>query len=462
MGDHPDSPVALKQTRLVSRRLEDLHEKAVLIGAGSAFFTQGIVADLIERNQECELALVDIDPDALDAAERISRKIVEKMNGPVRVSATTDRREALPGATAVISTIAVGGREGRLKDVVIPRKYGAYSSSGDTAMPAGASRALRMIPATVSIAEDVLDLAPDALFFNYGNPMTAVCRGVRKATGANVIGMCHGVKLVGEHLAWNLGIDKSRVTYDAVGINHFTWFTAFRVDGVDAMPRLREIAKERIADPEAPNPFCWRLLDLFGAFPAVLDVHVTEFFPYLFPNGMHRGKQLGVDIHSIERNISQGDTHFERMREEAHKPGPLSEDYVVRTVPIGEDVIPMIDSIRADARRIFWANVPNTGQAPNLPIDAVIECAVIADGSGLRPIAMPPLPSGLAGTLARPFAWVEVIVEAALEGSREKFIQSLLMDGAVNSIDTAVQLAHELLEAHAEHLPQFAPHERAS
>ncbi len=439
-----------------------MREKIVLIGAGSAFFTQGIVDDLIERNQECDLALVDIDPDALEAAERISRKIVDKLGGPIRLSATTDRREALPGATTVISTIAVGGREGRLQDVLIPRKYGIYHSSADTAMPAGASRALRMIPATVAIAEDVLDLAPDALLFNYGNPMTAVCRAVRKATGANVIGMCHGVKLVGEHLAWNLGVDKSRITYDAVGINHFTWFTAFRVDGVDAMPRLRALAKERIADPDAPNPFCWRLLDTFGAFPAVLDVHVAEFFPYLFPEGMNYGKRLGVDVHSVERNIGQGDTAYARMREEAFRAGPLSDDYVIRTVGMREDVIPMMDSIRTDARRIFWANVPNTGQAPNLPMDAVIECAVMADGSGLRPIAMPPLPSALAGTLAMPFARVEVIVEAALEGSREKFIQALLMDGAVNSIETAVQLADEFLAAHAEHLPQFARGEQVT
>jgi alpha-galactosidase/6-phospho-beta-glucosidase family protein len=37
-----------------------------------------------------------------------------------------------------------------------------------------------MIPAMVAIAEDVLDLAPRALFFNYGNPMAPVCRAIRK------------------------------------------------------------------------------------------------------------------------------------------------------------------------------------------------------------------------------------------------------------------------------------------
>ena len=75
----------------------------------------------------------------------------------------------------------------------IPRKYGIYMPVGDTTGPGGTARALRMVPAMVDIARDVLDLAPEALFINYGNPMAVVCRAVRKATGASVIGLCIGV-----------------------------------------------------------------------------------------------------------------------------------------------------------------------------------------------------------------------------------------------------------------------------
>jgi len=46
-------------------------------------------------------------------------------------------------------------------------------------------------------------------------------------------------------------------------------------------------------------------------------------------------------------------------------------------------------------------------------------------------------------------------VDAALEGSRKKFIQALIIDGAVDSIDTATKLADELLVAQAQYLPQF-------
>jgi len=53
-----------------------MKEKIVLIGAGSAMFTRGLVADLIGRGREMEVALVDVAPDALAVAERLVRKMV--------------------------------------------------------------------------------------------------------------------------------------------------------------------------------------------------------------------------------------------------------------------------------------------------------------------------------------------------------------------------------------------------
>jgi alpha-galactosidase/6-phospho-beta-glucosidase family protein len=67
-------------------------------------------------------------------------------------------------------------------------------------------------------------------------------------------------------------------------------------------------------------------------------------------------------------------------------------------------------------------------------------------------MALGSLPSGIVGTLATRYQWVETIVEAALERSRDKFIQALILDGAVSSVDQAVALADDLLAAQAAHL----------
>ena len=438
-----------------------MKERFVLVGAGSAMFTRGLVADLINRGEECDLALVDIDPEALAVAEGLARKMIEAREAPITLRASVARRDVLRGATAIICTIGVGGRRAWEQDVFIPRKYGIYQPVGDTSMPGGSSRALRMIPAMVAIAEDVLDLAPNALFFNYGNPMGPVCRGVRKATGANMVGLCHGVNHVAHYLAANLGVDLSRMQYTAVGYNHLTWFTEVRIDGQSAMPILQGTAAQRIKElgktpPDHLDVFSWQVFDLFGAFPAVLDRHVCEFFPQFFRTGDYYGKKLGVDAFSFEGTIAGGDEIFEEMKEVAFSDESLGEEFFERIAGEHEQVIEIIDCIRRDGREVYSANLPNRGQVPNLPADSIVESPCVADASGLKPIAQPPLSPAIAGTLASRFQWVETIVDAALEGSREKFIQALVLDGSVDSMDTAVRLADELLQAQAEYLPQFA------
>jgi len=452
-----------------------MKEKVVIVGAGSAYFTQKLVADLIGRNDEITLGLVDIDPAAAEMAEKLTRKMIALRKAPITVQASVDRRELLPGASAVISTIAVGGRRAWELDVMIPRKYNVYHPGGDTTMPAGTARSLRAIPPAVAIARDVLDLAPGALYFNYTNPMAVLCRAIRKETGAEVIGLCTGVRDVGKYLAHALGVDHARLRYNAVGINHLTWFTEIRVDGEDAKLRLRQIGAEHVRKAtelsasvdDTPGkeslrneirglqPFSWQLYLLLDAFPAVLDGHVIEFFPHLFRGkNSYFGMTLGL---GFERNRANEEASYARMQEEAISPDPLPGDYLEK-VKGGhrEDVIDIIYSIRADDGAVYSANLPNRGWVPNLPDEVIVEGPTMATAAGLRPIAQPPLSPGIAGTLATRFQWVETVVEAAVEGSRDKVVQALLLDGAVASYDDAAALTDELLAAHAAHLPQFA------
>ncbi len=438
-----------------------MHEKIVLIGAGSAMFTRGLLADLVRRGEPCELGLVDTDPAALDIVARLADKMCRIRQSPLRLRASTDRRDLLPDATTVICTVGVGGRRAWEQDVLIPRRHGIYQPVGDSVMPGGTSRALRMIPAMVAIAEDVRELAPTALFFNYGNPMAPICRAIRKATGAPVVGLCHGVFQVATYLENLLGIAPGQLAYTAAGMNHLTWFTELRAGGTDLMPRLREIGagKASATEPTAhdgDNPFTWQLLALFGAFPAVLDRHITEFFPHLFAQqGAYYGKTLGVDAYSLEATIANGDRIFDDMRHLATSPDPLPEDYLERIAGEHEQVLEIVDSIRGDTGRIFSANLPNRGQIPNLPADVIVESPALATATGLRPVILPPLAPGLCGTLATRFQWVETVVEAALEGSRVKVVQALLLDGAVTSVTQAATLADALLAVQADYLPPF-------
>src|SRR5215211_5211017 len=84
-------------------------KKILLIGAGSAVFTRGLVADLILLPElgPWELALCDIDPIALETAEGLSRRMIESRGAAITVTASGDRCELLPGADVVVSTVGV-------------------------------------------------------------------------------------------------------------------------------------------------------------------------------------------------------------------------------------------------------------------------------------------------------------------------------------------------------------------
>jgi alpha-galactosidase len=438
--------------------------KLVLIGAGSAVFTKGLVADLIQSPElgPWELGLVDIDPAALETAEGLSRQMVEATGADISVRAAVDRRELLPGADVVVTTIGVGGRRGWEADVFIPRKYGVYQPVGDTAMPGGISRAMRMIPALVAIAQDVAALCPQAWFFNYSNPMTANCWAVRQATGVPVVGLCHGTFDVSRQLAEFAGAPPEEVQTRFVGLNHLTFIFDLRRQGRDLWPAVR--ARLDVEQPAgqgpnfaAQNPFSWSLFKTYGAYPSANDRHVVEFFPERFQSGAYYGKTLGLDAFSFEGTIASGDQGYARMREQALGHTPLDEWIFHHSVGEHEQLLSILHNLRYDGRGIFAVNLPNQGAVPNLPDDAILELPAVATAAGLFPMQVPDFSDALAAVITRKLAAIRVTVEAALAGESSLFAEALLLDGAVSDPAVARAMVDELLEAHRANLPNFFP-----
>jgi alpha-galactosidase len=458
----------------------DKRKKIVLVGAGSAMFTQGLVADMILSPDvgPWELGLVDIDPQALETAEGLSRRMVEAGEADIVVSASTDRCDILLGADVVVMTVGVGGRRGWEQDVFIPRKYGIYQPVGDSVMPGGISRAMRMIPALVDIARDVGELCPDALFINYSNPMTANCWAIRKATGMPVVGLCHGTFHVERQLAEFIGAPPEEVTSLYAGLNHLTFIFDLRWRGRDAWPLVRARLAEERGQPHdlealgqefpemgatsksfkaADNPFSWSLFEAYGAYPAVNDRHVSEFFPERFPGGRYYGKTLGVDAFSFEGTIAWGDAIYADMRAQALSERPLDEQVFERAVGEHEQLIEILRSVERDERRVFSANLPNHGAVSNLPYESILELPAAATATGLRPLQIRDFPEPLAAIITRKLSASLLTVEAALAGDRGLFVEALLADGAVTDRDIARKMMDELLEAHRQDLPNFFP-----
>lgn len=429
------------------------HKKLVLIGAGSVKFTLGLVQDLVADGGEWELRLVDISPQSLEIAGLLAQRMVEACDAPITVRQSEERRDLLAGADVVVSTIGVGSRRAWEQDVFVSRQFGIYFPVGDTYGPPGISRALRMVPPMVDIADDVAAMCPGALFINYANPMSVVCRAVHKATPARMVGLCIGVKGIHDRLARLIDASPDDVWSTAIGVNHLTWFTELRYQGRDAWPMLRAKMAQK---PEGPprDSIVWDLFQTFGAYPAVGDGHVVEFFPGWHGKGGYYGHSLGTDHHRFESIIERDEQIFQLMKDRAYGRVPVIEE---DKDEVGEysQLTQILRAVFDDIPGYYSVNLPNAGQAGNLPTGAILEATTLVNGSGFHPLSFGELPPGITAVLQRVIGVQELTVEAALKGDRQLVVQAMLADGDVRTENEAEALTDALLDAQREWLPQF-------
>ena len=220
--------------------------KVVVIGAGSAVFAKNLLGDLL-LYQDVPLGtiyLVDINTKKLAVMEKVIRKMAHQVGrSDVKIEATDQRRKVLAGADYVINAISVGGPAIYQRDIEICDKYNVHVVVGDIINPTGIFRMLREYPDILGIVRDMEELCPNAYFFNYSNPMAPVCLALGSVTKIKTFGFCHSIQGSAEGLAHYLGVDESRTSYWAAGINHMAWYLDYKVDGQDAYPMLMEKTK---------------------------------------------------------------------------------------------------------------------------------------------------------------------------------------------------------------------------
>jgi len=452
-----------------------MKKKMVLLGAGSAMFTQGLVLDLIKNpgKYTWELVLVDIDEDVLTSMVKLVKKMIEaKQADHIEVWGTSNRCEAFPGTDYIVSTIGVGGRRAWEQDVYIPRKYGIFQPVGDTAMPGGISRAMRMIPAMLDIVDDAIKLCPSARFFNYSNPMAMICRAIYKARNYPLTGLCIGVPASEWEIADLCGFERDKFTAISVGVNHLSFIYKMYYNGEDAKPilnkKLDEIytgdfdsttldkfyeQKEDIV--KLGDPFAWSFYKTMGALPAPGDRHISEFITEHFPAGAYYGKTLGIDAYSFESTIKFGDDIHKTMMDAANAPGPLGDEYFEHAHGEQELLMEIINAIETDSRKVYSVNLPNRGAVSNLPYDAVLEMPAVATADGFCPIQIRDFPDTLAAYIHRALNIFELSVEAALSGNRSQLVESILMGGYISDRQAVFNMTEELLMAQKDYLPQF-------
>ena len=406
--------------------------KIAIIGAGSQFggkLSRDILA--LPELRGAHIALCDIDGGRLDAVARYVRRIIEGHKLPARISATTERREALAGADFVVTSISVGGAAyaGFPADVEveIPRRYGVEQSVADTIGVGGIFRFLRTAPVQLAICHDMETLCPGALLLNYTNPMAMLTW--MHSTGSRIanVGLCHSVQGTASELARYLGVPADEVDYLCAGINHQAWYLRLRRCGIeDLYPRLRGLLDD--PDAVAKDSVRFELFRHFGYFVTESTVHCSEYHPYF-----RRTPELRERFGLKERVVAASPParRWEAEADDAPLPDlTTSNEYAAE----------ILRAVVTDRPYRFNGNVMNTGLIPNLGAGCCVEVPCLVDRQGVQPCYVGPLPAQLAALNQSNIAVQELAVRAVLDRDRDAAFHACAMDPLTRSVCSLNQI----------------------
>jgi alpha-galactosidase len=332
----------------------------------------------------------------------------------------------------------------------------------------------------MQIARNMEQACPNAWFVNFTNPMIRICDAVNRHSRIKAVGLCHqiyaGYVMVGVALAKDLGVEVPEgltgmhaavdqhplqhrvreqivplVDIRAAGLNHFTWMLSIndRRTGEDLYPLFRKRFFE--LDPKF-EPLTRDIFSAFGLFPIPGDTHLCEYLPWLNDPDTKPWEKYNIRLYDWELFANVRAFELDRLnkmaKNEATIEGLLDTD--------SEGALEMIENIAGAGNHYHLAaNLPNTGQISNLPMGATVETPVHVDGAGIHPVHVGALPEPIAELCRREIAAGQLCVDSAVEGSREKALQCLLLDPVVTDIDATKKILDDYLTSYKEYLPQF-------
>jgi alpha-galactosidase len=436
--------------------------KVCFIGAGSVGFTRPLTKDIlmVPELRDSEICLMDIDAHNLDLIYKVLKRDLEA-NGlaAVRLTKTTDRREAIRGAKYIIATARIGGLEAFALDVEIPLKYGVDQCVGDTLCAGGIMYGQRTIPVVLGICKDIKELAePGALFLNYMNPNAMNTWAANTYGGVQTLGLCHGVHGGHGQIAAVLGLPLGEVDIVCAGINHQTWYVQVKHKGVDMRGKLLEGFKKhpRYSQEEKVRI---DILEKFGLYSTESNGHLSEYLawyrkrPGEIEQWIERSSWINGEPGGYLRHCREARANFEKEARELETSNPWK--YERRGTEHGSYIIEGLETGRV-YRGHF--NVINKGIIPNLPPDCVVEAPGYVDGNGVSMPVVGDLPLGAAAICNQSISVQRLAVEAAVHADPLLLKQAMLLDpltGAVCSPPEVWAMTDEMLKAEAQWLPQY-------
>ena len=427
--------------------------KITVIGGGSTYTPELVNGFLsrVDRLPITELWFMDIDQERLDIVGRFAQRMVMTKDQPFKVVLSSDQREALCGASYVITQLRVGKMPARRGDEYLGKRHGLIGQ--ETTGVGGMAKALRTIPVILKIANDMLEVAPDALLLNFTNPAGLITEALtRYAPDVPAVGVCNvGIttkmeilerleKITGQKIA------SERVVLKTLGLNHLTWHYGFTVDNEDIWSQIFPAFIERIRQETDPE---WDIhtLESLGMIP-------NPYLKYYYYTEKNLKKQENWPPSRAEEVM---EIESDLLREYADPARSVPPDGLMKRGGAYYSTLAtqLIDSHHNNLGQIHTVNVRNNGAVKDWTEDWVLEIPARVDQTGIHPLEATALPDACFGLIAAVKMYELLTVQAAVYRDRKAATQALLVHPLGPSADKIQNVLEDMLETNHQWLPRF-------
>ncbi|WP_207586534.1 glycoside hydrolase family 4 [Halomontanus rarus] len=447
------------------------------IGGGSRQWAPNLIQDLAQSPLDGEVRLYDTHYESAEQNARFGNWVQEREGAVAdwHYEATETLEATLTGADVVIISTQYDPAETFVHDLDIPKEYGIYGAVAATIGPGGIFRAMRTIPQYREFAAAIREYCPDAWVFNYTNPVHFVTRALYdEYPGINALGLCHEVLGTRHRLAryareeLDMDAERSDVSVNVKGINHFTWVDEARCKGVDLWPVLEDLVESDHGHQEfswddlaEESVFTdnwqvtWELFRRFDVLPAAGDRHLIEYATWFMQGGqegLNRWgvKRTGSDYRAKHWTPAESDqtTDVEAW---------LSGEKEFELTESNETFVDILLALAGEDTYVTNVNLPNVGQVEDLQSDAVVETNALIRAGEVRPTAAGGFPRPVRSLIRGHIDTIETVIEASRDGDLDAAFQGFLIDQQIRTLQTedARELFAELVVAEEGYLEEW-------
>lgn len=446
--------------------------KLTIIGGGSVR-TPRLIPSLIRRAAKLDLQevwLMDNAPDKLRLIGGLCETIAQEGGATFKLIMTTDAREAIRGASHVITSIRPGLERGRAIDERIAFDHGVLGQ--ETTGAGGFAMAMRSLPAILEYARLTAEIgAAGAWIYNFTNPAGLVAQGLHDAGIQRIVGICDSANGAQHAVSRFMGIPLKRVFHQVYGLNHLSWTRSVQIDadtaggGEEVLSGL--LQNEQFINATHMASFAPGLRQWQGTFLNEYlhyFYHRDEALAALLKKPETRGEEVLRLTNDMLEKLQAAETPEAGLEIWRSVMGRRSATYMAHTrdgadrvklPPVAEDeegyaavALGCIEAIASNTPLYTGLNVPNNGAIAGMRDDDIVEISCWIDASGVRPIQIGEIPEHQYLLMRDVKNYERLAAKAILTRSKSTAIEALTVHPLIGSYPLAEKLVNAFLDAH--------------